>query len=113
MSVKEVQSSSRFARKVARRICAKQKPDREGGLGIEIPNTKISGVQLDEITPNRSADLAGIKQGDIVIQFGDTPIRTPEEFLSRVRRAIPYSTVNVEIIRANEHIVIPVKIGKS
>lgn len=80
---------------------------------VEIPNTKISGVQLDEITPNRSADLAGIKAGDIVIQFGETPIRTPEEFLSRVRRAIPYSTVPVVIMRGNERLEIPVKIGKS
>ncbi len=80
---------------------------------VEIPNTKITGVQLDRISPNRSADLAGIKEGDIVIQFGDTPIRTPEEFLSRVRRAIPYSTVNVVIMRAGERLEIPVKIGKA
>jgi membrane-associated protease RseP (regulator of RpoE activity) len=80
---------------------------------VEIPNTKMFGVQLDEITPNRSADLAGIQAGDIVIQFGDTPIRTPEEFLSRVRRAIPYSTVNVVVMRAGARLEIPVKMGKA
>ena len=56
---------------------------------VQIPNTKMFGVQLGVVLPNRPADLAGIKQGDIVIQFGGTPIRTTDEFLSRVRRAIP------------------------
>ena len=80
---------------------------------VEIPNTKMFGVQLGEILANRPADLAGIKQGDIVIQFGDTPIRTPREFLSRVRRATPYSTVNIIVIRNGERMEIPVKMGKA
>jgi serine protease Do len=70
------------------------------------------GVQLGEILANRPADMAGIKQGDIVIKFGDIPIRTPEEFLARVRRAKPYSTVELSIIRNGEQIKIPVKMGK-
>jgi S1-C subfamily serine protease len=85
----------------------------EGGAErVAIPNTKMFGVQLRGVLPNRSADLAGIKDGDIVIKFGDTPIRTTDEFLSRVRRAVPYSTVTVEVIRNGEHLEIPVKIGR-
>jgi membrane-associated protease RseP (regulator of RpoE activity) len=79
---------------------------------VQIPNTKMFGVQLGEVLANRPADLAGIKQGDIVIQFGDAQIRTPEEFLSRVRRAIPYSTVPIVVMRNGERIEIPVKMGK-
>lgn len=79
---------------------------------VEIPNTKMFGVKLGDVLPNRPADLAGIKQGDIVIQFGDTPIRTEEEFLSRVRRASPYSTVTVVVMRNGERLEIPVKMGK-
>jgi hypothetical protein len=79
---------------------------------VEIPNTKMFGVQLGEILANRPADIAGIKQGDIVIQFGDTPIRTTDEFLSRVRRAVPYSTVKVVVMRGGERLEIPVKMGK-
>jgi S1-C subfamily serine protease len=79
---------------------------------VEIPGTKMFGVQLGKILPNRPADIAGIKDGDIVITFGDVPIRTTDEFLSRVRRAIPYSTVDLTIIRNGEQIKIPVKMGK-
>lgn len=79
---------------------------------VAIPNTKMFGVQLGEILANRPADLAGIKQGDIVIEFDGIPIRTPEEFLSRVRRAVPYSTVTVIVMRNDERVEIPVKMGK-
>lgn len=79
---------------------------------VAIPNTKMSGVQLNDIETNNPADIAGIKEGDIVIQFGDTPIRTESEFLSRVRRALPYSTVKVVVIRNGERLEVPVKMGK-
>jgi hypothetical protein len=79
---------------------------------VEIPNTKMFGVQLNDIETNNPADIAGIKQGDIVIKFGDVPIRTESEFLSRVRRALPYSTVTVTVMRNGERLEIPVKMGK-
>ena len=47
---------------------------------VPIPGTKLSGVRLDNILQSRAADLAGVKEGDIVIEFDGIPIRTPEEF---------------------------------
>jgi S1-C subfamily serine protease len=65
-----------------------------------------------KIIKSRPADLAGIKEGDIIIQFDGTPIRTPEELSSRVIRAIPYSTIKVVVMRGTENLEIPVKMGK-
>jgi len=83
---------------------------------IKVPGMNIYGVQLNTILPSRPADLAGVKDGDIVIQFNDTPIRTEEEFLRRVRRALPYSTVKLTVMRGEadklEKIEIPVKMGR-
>ncbi|MGH9931903.1 MAG: PDZ domain-containing protein [Pyrinomonadaceae bacterium] len=79
---------------------------------VEIPGTKMFGVQLGEILPNRPADIAGVKQGDIVVEFDGVPIRTSDEFLSRVRRAKPYSIVELVIIRNGQQTKIPVKMGK-
>lgn len=79
---------------------------------VQIPNTKMFGVQLNDIETNNPADIAGVKRGDIVIEFDGVPIRTEEEFLSRVRRALPYSTVKVVVIRNGERVEIPVKMGK-
>jgi predicted metalloprotease with PDZ domain len=84
---------------------------------VQVPGTKIYGVKLGEILRSRPADIAGIKEGDIVVEFDGIPIRTSEEFLMRVRRALPYSTVKLVIMRGGEgeqlqKIEIPVKMGK-
>jgi membrane-associated protease RseP (regulator of RpoE activity) len=79
---------------------------------VPIPGTKIFGVKLNTILQSRPADLAGIKEGDVVVEFDGIPIRTPEEFLMRVRRALPYSTVKVVVMRGEEKLEIPVKMGK-
>ncbi len=79
---------------------------------VPIAGTKIFGVKLNTLLRSRPADLAGIKEGDIVIEFDGVPIRTTDEFLMRVRRALPYSTVKVVVMRGEEKVEIPVKMGK-
>lgn len=80
---------------------------------VEIPGMNTFGVQLHRVYSSRPADLAGVKEGDIVIQFGDTPIRTPQELAMRARRALPYSTVKLVVMRGEEKLEIPVKMGRS
>lgn len=90
---------------------------------FQVPGTKIRGVRLGTILNSRPADLAGIKRGDVVIEFDGVPIRHEQEFLMRVRRALPYSTVKVIVMRPKGEVVegqtpeyerleIPVKMGK-
>ena len=118
--------SKRLAKEFERR------PEGRGQFGYEdgdadtipVPGTKIRGVILNTILRSRPADLAGIKNGDIVVEFDGIPIRHDQEFLMRVRRALPYSTVKVVVMRPKgeppsdgqltefEKIEIPVKMGK-
>jgi membrane-associated protease RseP (regulator of RpoE activity) len=79
---------------------------------ISNPQTNTYGVRLDEVTPNGPADLFGIKEGDIITEFGGVPIRTSEELLSRVRRAIPKSSVEITLLRDGQIMKIPVTIGR-
>lgn len=79
---------------------------------VPVPGTNIFGVRLDNISSSMPADLAGIKEGDIIIEFDGVPIRTPEELLARVRSAEPYSTVTVAVMREGQKLEIPVKMGK-
>jgi len=79
---------------------------------VAIAGTKTVGVKVNSILQSRPADLAGIKQGDIITDFDGAPIRTPEELRARVRRALPYSTIKVVVMRDNERLEIPVKMGK-
>ena len=79
---------------------------------VEIPGTKIAGVRLDEVTPSMPADIAGVKNGDVVIEFDGIPIRTPDEMLMRVRRAVPYTTLKLTVMRGQEKLEIPVRVGR-
>ncbi len=89
-----------------------------GSLGFEVTELvpvsggNTSGVRLSKLSPSGPAILAGIQEGDIVIKFDGVPIRSRMEFLLRVRRAIPYSTVSVMLVRGTERLEIPVKVGK-
>ncbi|HVG33887.1 MAG TPA: PDZ domain-containing protein [Pyrinomonadaceae bacterium] len=93
------------------------RPEGQGFLGIEewdrvaVPGMNIYGVQLTDISKNRPGYIAGLREGDIVIEFNGTPIRTERELVERIERAIPDSTVKVVVIRGSERLEIPVKIG--
>jgi membrane-associated protease RseP (regulator of RpoE activity) len=80
---------------------------------VLIPGTKIYGVELNRLEDGEPAQRAGVKEGDIVIEFNGVPIRTEEEFLSRVRRAEPYSTVKVVVMRGGQRVEIPVNLGRN
>ena len=79
---------------------------------VLVPGTNTYGVRLGNVGPSLPADMAGIKVGDIVVEFDKVPIRTPGELSSRVKRALPYSVVDVVVIRDGERLTIPVKMGK-
>jgi membrane-associated protease RseP (regulator of RpoE activity) len=79
---------------------------------ISRPETKTFGVRIDYVESNGPADLFGIKEGDIITEFDHVPIRTPDEFLSRVRRAKPRVPVEVTILRDDKKLTIPVTIGR-
>ena len=79
---------------------------------IADPQTKTYGVRLDYVERNSPAELFGLEKGDIVTAWDDVPIRTGHELLSRVRRAIPRSTIVVSIIRGGQTMKIPVTMGR-
>ncbi|HZH32614.1 MAG TPA: PDZ domain-containing protein [Pyrinomonadaceae bacterium] len=96
------------------------RPKERGMLGIDsdeaarvpIEGTKFHGVRLGEVYANRPADLAGLKEGDIVVEFDGKPVRTREGLSGYINLAKPASTVNVVVYRAGERITIPVKMGR-
>ncbi len=85
---------------------------------VQVPGTNIYGVKLGTILRSRPADIAGVKDNDIVTEFDGIPIRTSEEFLMRVRRSLPYTTVKLVVMRGEgegqpfQKVEIPVKMGK-
>lgn len=99
---------------------ADDRPEGEGyiaeGSDIDVvpaPGTNHTGVRLNDISENRPADIAGLRDGDIVIEFDNLPMRTRRELEVRIERALPNTTVKVVVIRGTERVEIPVKIGRN
>lgn len=80
---------------------------------VQVPGMQIFGVELRDIDRNGPADIAGLRRGDIVIKFGDFPIRTPGDLRYRISEALPGKTVPVTVVRGSEQLEIPVRVGRS
>jgi serine protease Do len=93
-------------------------PKEKGMLGIDetervaIEGTNIHGVRIGDVYPNRPADLAGIKVGDVVVEFDKKPVRTGEGLFGYITLAKPGSTVDIVVYREGQRVTIPVKMGR-
>lgn len=98
-----------------------KRPEGRGKFGYESfrttvvrnADTKTYGVRINWVEQNGPADLFGIKVGDIITDFDGVPIRTSEELLSRVYRALPKSSVIVTVLRDGQVLKIPVTMGRN
>jgi membrane-associated protease RseP (regulator of RpoE activity) len=86
--------------------------DFDDGDRVRVPNTNIYGIELDGVVRNGPADIAGLKEGDIVVGLDGKPIRTAGDLRYRAGAATPGSTVNIDIVRDGQQITIPVKMGR-
>lgn len=87
--------------------------DRRDLRRVKVPGMDIYGVELGDIDRNGPADMFGLREGDIVIKFGDFPIRTPGDLRYRISEATPGSSVPILVVRGTEQVTLTVKIGRS
>lgn len=86
--------------------------DFDDGDRVRLPNSNIYGVELDDVERNGPADLAGLKAGDIIIEFDGKPIRTAGDLRYRAGAATPGGIANIVVMRDGQQITIPVKMGR-
>jgi Peptidase family M28/PDZ domain len=72
----------------------------------EVPN----GVRFSEVKPNSPAAKAGLKGGDILVQFGDKPIKNLYDFTDALRRSKVGDEVEVKVLRDGQPITARVKL---
>lgn len=66
------------------------------------------GVLVNDITPDSPADVAGLKQGDVILRFRQTRVDTPRQLRLAVGSTLPGTEVTLEILREGEVRSIPV-----
>jgi hypothetical protein len=57
------------------------------------------GVHLGHVVPGSAAERAGLRDGDIVVRVGDTPVNTFEELRSAIRARQPGDVVRLVYLR--------------
>ncbi|HEY0097630.1 MAG TPA: PDZ domain-containing protein [Pyrinomonadaceae bacterium] len=93
-------------------------PKERGMMGVDdlarvpVEGTKIHGVLVGDVYDNRPADLAGLKEGDIITEFDGKPVRTAEGLGGYIAFSKPASTVKLIIYREGQRIELPVKMGR-
>jgi aminopeptidase YwaD len=72
----------------------------------EIPN----GVKFADVKPGSPAAKAGLKAGDVLIQFGDKPIKNLYDFTDALRRSKIGDVVEVKVLRDGQPVTASVKL---
>jgi hypothetical protein len=69
-----------------------------------------NGVKFSDVKPNSPAAKAGLKAGDVLIQFADKPIKNLYDFTDALRRSKVGDVVEVKVLRDGQPISASVKL---
>ena len=69
-----------------------------------------SGVRFSDVRPGSPAAKAGLKAGDILVQFGDKPIKNLYDFTDALRRSKVGDVVEVKVLRDGQPVMAAVKL---
>ena len=69
-----------------------------------------NGVKFSDVRPNSPAAKAGLKAGDVLVQFGDKPIKNLYDFTDALRRSRIGDVVEVKVLRDGNEITASVKL---
>jgi hypothetical protein len=69
-----------------------------------------NGVKFSDVKPNSPAAKAGLKAGDILVQFGDKPIKNLYDFTDALRRSKVGDVVEVKVLRDGQPLTASVKL---
>ncbi len=98
-------------------VVAEDKPPAGGGAGYgayfgSIPDfgQTENGVKFADVKPSSPAAKAGLKAGDVLIQFGDKPIKNLYDFTDALRRSKVGDVVEVKVLRDGQPVTASVKL---
>ncbi len=70
------------------------------------------GVLISEVMPDTPAEKAGLKRGDVVTRFNDTPVKDARTLSRLVAQSKPGSRISLTVVRAGKTKVIEVNLGE-
>lgn len=73
---------------------------------------EVQGVQLNDVTPGSPAETAGLKGGDLLVEFAGAPIRDVTALTIALRKHKAGDKVKVAVLRDGKRQVFEVTLGK-
>lgn len=89
-------------------------PNRKATLpvvGLFCSDFKGGGAEITSVTTGSSADVAGLKVGDVITRMGDSPIMNVADFMRCVLRQEVGATIAVMFKRGGEILTVDMKVG--
>jgi putative serine protease PepD len=75
--------------------------------------TAARGAFIEEVATGSPADLAGIKEGDVVVRFDNAPISTSAELQINIKGHLVGDKVTLTVVRGEETISIEVTLDSN
>ncbi len=89
-------------------------PDDKPKLGVRISELdNQSGVLVNNVMPDTPADLAGIREGDIILSIDQQKIEAPADLVNYLQTRSAGEEVTLDILRKGDYLEIRVKLSET
>ena len=68
------------------------------------PDTAEPGVRIAGTVPNTAAEKAGLKEGDVLVEMGDTKIASLQDLMSALGKAKAGDKVKLVVVRDKQRV---------
>ncbi len=80
------------------------------GIMPDVASTEANGLRVDGVVPNRPADFAGMKKGDVIIAMDGKSVNGIYEYMHRLADFKPGQRITVTVQRGEENIALIVEL---
>jgi S1-C subfamily serine protease len=81
-------------------------------LGVRLGRAD-EGVHVESVIEGTAAERAGLREGDVIVEFDGTPVETPWDLTREVLRSERGQRVDLEVIRDGARQTVTAEIGES
>src|SRR6185369_3059785 len=78
----------------------------------ELGLTRPEGAEIRTVERGAPADQAGMKAGDVIVEFNGKPVKDNTELIAVVAGTTPGTTVPVRVIRDKKSVMLNVKVAE-